>query len=46
MQVFSLGENDMYDWIEANTFICRSLKFVSRKTMAFFGFSLPLIYGA
>ncbi|CDI80554.1 dgat2l1-prov protein, putative, partial [Eimeria acervulina] len=43
--VFSLGENDMYDWIEANTFICRFLKFVSRKTMAFFGFSLPLIYG-
>ncbi|CDJ58582.1 dgat2l1-prov protein, putative, partial [Eimeria maxima] len=43
--VFSLGENDMYDWIDDEGLICKSLKFISRKTMAYFGFSLPRTYG-
>ncbi|CDJ44824.1 dgat2l1-prov protein, putative, partial [Eimeria tenella] len=43
--VFSLGENEMYEKIKGDNLICRSLQFVSRKTMALFGFSLPLCYG-
>ena len=45
MQVFSLGENEMYDKIEGDGLFCRFLDYLSRKTMGAFGFSLPACHG-
>ncbi|OEH78512.1 hypothetical protein cyc_00924 [Cyclospora cayetanensis] len=43
-QVYSLGENDMYERLTEGMLSC-FLTFISRKTMGLFGFSLPPCYG-